>query len=348
MNPTIRKLIFILFSELTPSERVKFFGKIPKKKAPLTTRMPEGVQRKIIADALKSKSNIDFVLKQLTNNTLHYLIGDDSLYEVDSIKSNKELVSRIKKYKLHTDKLLLSMFETTKLENINSLFPSDKEIEELLKITQEIKAEERKNINKGKVEENCQKLEYKDELNELRRIIVKKDKILDSNKKKYEQTIKRITTQNKNVLQDCKNKMEMHEKEVVKSGEDSIQKVCIEKENVYKKLRNEQSKNSQLMEMIKQYQENINKLRSEISQRKVLLVADKGLIIKDVKGIIFSRTSEEDSLNGVAVSIEKIPVSEIWVVREQVSGIFFHKLQQEFKYMRIRRVSLADLLSKGE
>ncbi|MBY7147371.1 hypothetical protein I2491_11435, partial [Levilactobacillus brevis] len=87
---------------------------------------------------------------------------------------------------------------------------------------------------------------------------------------------------------------------------------------------------------------------SEISQRKVLLVADKGLIIKDVKGIIFSRTSEEDSLNGVAVSIEKIPVSEIWVVREQVSGIFFHKLQQEFKYMRIRRVSLADLLSKGE
>ena len=348
MNPTIRKLLLILLSELTLRERVKFFEKIPTKRVPLTTRTPESVQRKIITDALKNKNNVEFILKQITNNKLHHLIGDDARYEISSLRSNEELVSQMKKYKLHTDKLLLNMFETTELEDINRLFPSSREIEELLKATQEIKEERKEDINTNTLVGVHQEIEYKNEIDELKRRIVKKDRILDSNKKKYEQTIERLNKQSESAIKDRELKMTEHEREIVENSENSIRKMRIEKEDIYKNLRNEQNKNLKLIEMIKRYQKEIDKLKLESNKKKVLLIADKSPAIKDIKGVSFSRVSEEDDLSGVAASIKEVPVSEVWIVREQVSGVFFHKLQQEFKHMKIQRVSLAYLLTKGE
>lgn len=91
-------------------------------------------------------------------------------------------------------------------------------------------------------------------------------------------------------------------------------------------------------------QQKIKILNKKLSEKYILLIADRDYDIDKMQNYRVFQLSEDDGLDKVLDTVSVQPINEIWVVKEQVSGLFIHKLSIEMKFIKIQQKSIKEII----
>lgn len=328
MKQSIKRLIHVLIMNLDTDEKVSLFSKIPKKGLPITNKTPSKTQNKIINEDLKNNRNIEFMRQYLQTHKLHRLIERKELFENIDYSDANRTYEFIENNEFNIQifcELIIYMFENLDCEQIENLFPDVRIVDRVLQSLTKI---ERARPNETENKPEIEKL-----LNQHQKDLNKKNKIISDNKKKYQQVSEKIQRQHAEALQ-----------KLTKKFEDKLSSADKTVENLKLTISDLKDQKSKLKNDNDQLQQKIKILNKELSEKYILLIADRDYDIDKMQNYRVFQLSEDDGLDKVLDTVSVQPINEIWVVKEQVSGLFIHKLSIEMKFIKIQQKSIKEII----
>lgn len=331
MRTSVKRLLVILMNNLNTKELVNIFERIPiKRSILLTSKTPERLQTKVIKESLKVEQNVEFCQRYVQNKNLHHLLKSEVTFSQDLFLNSVDLMNFVENNDLDLNEfceMIIYLFETLKVSQIEKLFHTAEDVNNCLK---------KVNFNKKALtsvsnNEN-QPLDYEVLFEEKEKELQKKERIISENKEKYQKNLQKIQDNNFLEIQKIKNKFN-----------DEVKQLHERERNLIFRLEMENSERKRVLEKNYELDKRINTLTLEMEKKRILIIADTKFKLQLNTQYKFIQFSEENGLDKILKFVKNKPIDKIWVIREQVSGLFIHKLRNKIDYIQIEHKSLLDI-----